>query len=184
MTRPGTLLGRLRGFLRREDGSATIEFAILVPGFLYLFLSTFELGMVLTRDVMLARGLDMTIREVRLGRFDTVNPGAMHDELKEAICDYAAILPDCLNQLKLEMQPVDPRAWSMVDAEADCIDRTDPNSRPATNFVPGVANQLMVLRACFLVDPFFPQLGLGQYARDSQGYFSLMSMSAFVIEPT
>lgn len=186
MTRsPLRRLGRaaLR-FARAEEGSATIEFALLVPTFLYLFLTTFELGMIMTRDVMVERALDMTVRNVRLGRFDTVNPQSMHTALKQSICDLALMIDNCMNEMKLEMQPVDPRNWSMIDATPDCVDRRDPASRPATNFIPGVANQLMVLRACVLVDPFFPQLGLGRFAATHGGVFTLLSTSAFVIEPS
>ena len=60
MTRARRLLRR---FLRAEDGSGTLEFAVLAPVFLGLFLSTFELGMLLARQMMLDRGIDLAVRD-------------------------------------------------------------------------------------------------------------------------
>lgn len=171
-------------FARDEGGSATIEFTLFVPTFLFLFMSSFESGMLLVRQVMLDRAVDLTVRDVRLGNFDTVDPEDMFEALKAAMCDTATQMNDCERELKLEMQPVDPRAWSMIDAEADCVDREDDDSIPFSNFVPGVQNQLMIIRACALFDPFFPTLGLGAMLAEPAGYYALVSSSAYVIEPS
>lgn len=176
-----SLLGPwLRHFHRDEGGNGTIEFVIIVPVFIVIFLSTFELGMLMTRHVMLDRGLDMAVRGVRLG---TIEP-LTHDTFKDAICEGAAIIPDCVNQLKLEMRPLNPRNWGNIPANVDCVDRDDP-AVPARTFVTGVSNQLMVLRACALFNPYFPTTGLGaSLPRQSGGAYALVSTSSFVIEPT
>lgn len=169
----------LRRFRRAEDANATIEFAILVPLMLTFCLSTIELGILLTRQVMLDRGIDMAVREVRIGTMDPVN----HDTLKAAICDAALIIPDCLNQVKLEMRPAFPRNFTPLNGRADCIDREDA-SIPARTFTPGQQNQLMLLRACALFDPFFPTTGLGgQLQRESGDAYALISTSSYVVEP-
>ena len=36
----------LRRFRQREDGTATIEFAIVIPAFLFLLMNTVELGLI------------------------------------------------------------------------------------------------------------------------------------------
>lgn len=172
-------LDALRRFHRTEDGSATIEFVIIFPAFFTFFLSTFELGMLETRHVMLDRGLDMAVRQVRLGMLNPVT----HENFKQEICDNAAIIPDCMNQMKLEMIAVDPRAWVSIPAAADCVDRED-DSIALREFTPGASNQLMFLRACALFDPYFPTTGLGaSLPRVSAGAYGLISMSSFVIEP-
>lgn len=169
----------LRRFHRTEDGSATIEFVIIFPVFFTFFLSTFELGMLETRHVMMDRGLDLAVRQIRLGILEPVT----HQGFKQAVCDGATIIPDCMNQLKLEMVSVNPRAWVAMAASTDCVDRADANEA-VRNFVPGVANQLMLIRACALFDPFFPTTGLGaSLPRVSGGAYGLISVSSFVIEP-
>jgi hypothetical protein len=172
-------LDHLRQFHRAEDGSATIEFVIVFPAFFTFFLSTFELGMLETRHVMLDRGLDLAVRQIRLGQLEPVT----HEGFKRAVCDGATVIPDCMNQLKLEMVPVDPRAWTSMETSSDCVDRADA-SVAVRNFIPGVSNQLMLIRACALFDPFFPTTGLGaSLPRSSGGAYGLISLASFVIEP-
>ena len=88
-----------------------------------------------------------------------------------------------MDEIRLEMQPIDPRSWSIIPAAVDCVDRDD-RSRPARTFVAGLSNQLMILRACALFDPYFPTTGLGAaLPRMSGGAYGLISVSSFVIEP-
>ena len=169
----------LRRFRRSEEGNGTIEFVLFVPFFLALFLSSFELGMLLARNVMLDRGLDIAVRQVRLGQMDPVN----HDNMKAAVCDAAVIIPDCLNSLQLEMRPLNPRNWNNIPVGADCVDVEEP-STPVRQFVAGQPNQLMIIRACSLFDPIAPTAALGaQLTRQSGDKYALTSSAAFVVEP-
>ncbi|MBW7922872.1 MAG: pilus assembly protein [Rubellimicrobium sp.] len=170
----------LRDFRRSEAASATIEFALMLPLMMYLFFSTIELGIFLTRKVMLERGIDLAVRQVRIGAMDPVT----HENLVDAICAGAGIIPDCRNQLKLEMIRRDLRSWRGFDQNADCIDRADDESQPPRNFEPGMQNELILLRACSLFDPFFPTTGLGaDLPRQSEGAYAIVAMSAYVVEP-
>jgi hypothetical protein len=173
------LLARIRRFRRREDGSATVEFVIIFPIFMFLFASCFELGTIMLRQTMLDRGIDMTVRQVRLGAVDPVN----HEILKDMICDRAAILPNCQRELKLEMRSTDPRGWVPMPALADCIDQADYNL-PVRTFEAGAPNQMMILRACHLFEPYFPTFGLGEFIpRQSGNSYALISTSSYVVEP-
>lgn len=170
---------RLARFGADEDGTATIEFVILFPAFVSLMLISAELGMVTLRHTMLERGLDVAVRSVRL------NTGATpeHDELKEMVCQSAALLPDCETALRIEMIRSDLRAYAPIDAVPDCVDRQEP-SKPLRNFVNGSSNELMIIRACLVYDPVFPRAMLGsRLIRASDGQPALATISAFVQEP-
>lgn len=81
------------------------------------------------------------------------------------------------------MQRVDPRDWSMLGNDVDCVDRAKPGL-PANQFVPGQSNDLMVLRACALIDPYFPTTGLGaRLEKVSGGAYALVAVQSFAIEP-
>ncbi len=71
----------MRRFRHNEDGSPTLEFVLLFLPCLMLPVSGVELGLLMTRHVMLERGIDMAVREVRLNTNRTVT----EDELKQAI---------------------------------------------------------------------------------------------------
>ena len=167
--------------LRDEDGSATIEFVILGPFLFGMFLATYELGMLLTRQVMLERGLDLAVRSVRLGLVQEVT----HDSIKDLICSKGMMIPDCVNQLRLEMVPIDPRGSGTLKADVDCVDRSTPVEE-VREFRPGISNDLMILRACALIDPYFPSnvLGFPNIKTNAGQAFAITASSAFVIEPS
>ncbi len=171
---------RSRRFARTENGNGTIEFCLFLPLFLVLFISSFDLGMVLARNTMLDRGLDMTIRMVRLGQITNLT----HDRMKTAICQASVIIPDCENNLRLEMQPLDPRNWVNIPTDSvNCVDRAD-DSRPVRTFVAGLPNQLMIVRACALIDPIAPTAGLGAILTEQyENGFPIISTAAYVVEP-
>jgi hypothetical protein len=168
-------------FRRRDDGGPTIEFVLVFLPFMVLLVSAYELGLMMTRHVMLERGLDMAVREVRL------NTGSDLDEqdLRRMICNAAGIIPDCTTTMRLEMRPIDPDNWSNIPRQASCINVSEP-FEPARNFNNGADNEIMVLRACGLFRPMLPEFGLGYVLSRSHSdrHYRLVSMSAFVMEPS
>ncbi|MCV2892998.1 TadE/TadG family type IV pilus assembly protein [Lentibacter sp. XHP0401] len=170
---------KIRRFGRAEDGNATVEFAILFPFFVFMFCAAVELGMVTFRHSMLERGLDLAVRNVRL----TTAADYQHDDIKQMACDFAGILPNCMTQLHLEMQPLDMRNFTAPSRTARCSDITQV-ANPLKQFSNGQQNQMMVLRACFVFKPVFPLTGLGRHLDwDGNGHAWMIATSAFVQEP-
>lgn len=178
-----TLVQRLRRFRQEEDGNMTIEFVIMVPLMFTLLLSSVELGIYMKRQMWLDRGLDIAMREVRL---NTQNIPS-HDQMKATICTNAPFIPDCLDAVKIEMSPVDPRDFEGLNAQVDCVDQSQPiSSQDPPNYKSGQEHDLMLVRACVKFDPIFPMVGLGfEFARNSDGagQFMMSARSAFVQEP-
>ncbi|MEJ6397770.1 TadE/TadG family type IV pilus assembly protein [Yoonia sp. 208BN28-4] len=171
-----SFLGR---FGRSEGGNASIEFVMMMPLAIMITFTTYETGILSTRQVMLERGLDVVVRRVRIGAI----PDPKHDDLKAAICEEALVIPDCLNQVKLEMVIRDPRNWQNMSAQPDCIDRVQVGT-PLINFTTGGNNQLMVLRVCALYDPVMPNTIIGSaIPKESEGAYALTAVSSFVMEP-
>ncbi len=179
-----TLARFLRMFRREEDGSPSVEFVLVFMPFMLLPVSGFEIGLLMTRHVMLERGIDMAVREVRL------NTGApiTEDQLKRMICNSAGILPDCMNNLFLEMRTIDLRfsgqdANNTVPREASCTDVVQPYETPRV-FDFGSANEMMIVRACGRFAPMLPEFALGYFlSRMDAGYYRVVSTTAFVMEP-
>lgn len=170
----------LRAFGLDQKGSSTVEFALVFPVFMVLFVSSFELGLMTIRHTMLERGLDQAVRLVRL----STNAPPDYLALKTKICEYSSLIPECDKNLKLEMVRVDPQAGAVtISKNVDCVDRAD-DLAPVREFVTGDGNDLMVLRACVLFDPIFPTTGLGFHLPDeSGGAYALVSISMYVSEP-
>ncbi len=169
---------RLSGLRDDCAGNATIEFVILFPFLMYMILSIAEAGALMARSVMLDRGVELAMRDLRLGR----SPGITHEQLKAKICDGAFLLGDCLRSVQLELLPL-PRADSFLTTAASCVDRTG-RIEPVITFDPGARDEIMLVRACVVVDPIFPGIGLGAMLPvDPSGGFRLMASSAFMNEP-
>ncbi|MFU8834461.1 MAG: TadE/TadG family type IV pilus assembly protein [Roseovarius sp.] len=169
----------LRRFTRREEGTVSMEFVILSPFLIGFMIFSIELGIVTFRAVMLERGLDIAVRDVRLG----TGTAPQHDQIKQRICDNTIGVLNCTEKLRLEMVPTDLRNFVTLDATPDCTDEAEP-ARPLREFTPGSQNQLMLLRACLKYRPIFPEAILGRaLTKDTSGEAALIAVSAFVQEP-
>lgn len=174
---------KYKAFARKQDGNATIEFVFLFPMFIGLFLMGFESGYYMVRNVMLERAVDVAVRDVRLGN------GRVPEfrDLKERICAQAGILPDCVNSLQIEMQPVNivPGGTDPVKTPAKCVDKlSTEDPRTGTTYEVGRENQMMIVRVCALSQPLFPSTGIGVGLRvDAEGNYAMVATTAFVNEP-
>lgn len=170
----------LKDFRNDETGSMVVPFALWTPVFLGLILSAVELGTVTIRSTALERALDKTVRELRLDTGSNVS----HAELKQKICDSAAVLPGCSDMLRLEMVALDMHNWSAPPQRADCVDLSQ-NVNPVRAFNPGGDNQMMMLRACYKYQPITPAGTLSSsLSKDDAGYTAIVSTTAFVHEPS
>lgn len=170
----------IRRFRREEDGAVfVIEFVVLFPLVMGLFLMAVEMGLYSMRHMFLDRGLDITVRYVRLNTDDNITP----DVLKGMICENAGFLEDCDQTLRLEMAPLDPRAFAAFNQEPDCIDLSE-DVTPERGFTIGLEHQMMILRACYRFKPVFPTTGLGYaFEKDGSGRARMISSALFVQEP-
>lgn len=178
-------------FLEDESGTASVEIVLVFPVFLGFFLTTYESGVYSSRQVMLEHGVDVTVRDVRIGVIDQTDVFALRDALRESICEAAAILPDCMNQLEVELIQREPRNWSALDPDIRCVDRGNlSNPFDGTGIDTTSNNELVFLRACIRINPFIPTSNLGKAfiaanAGDSAAgeSYALVATSAFVVEP-
>ncbi|MFN4159352.1 MAG: TadE/TadG family type IV pilus assembly protein [Gemmobacter sp.] len=177
------ILGRLRRALarfgRREDGGAMVELVIVMPVMMMVFMAAFESGMYMTRQIMLDRAVDLTVRELRLGRLNAPT----HDTLKDEICNRAPFLRECDATIRIELRPVVTTNWNLPAGATTCFDRDEPIN-PSLLPNPGVENELMLVRVCVIQDAIFPGANIGAaIVRDTQGGYALVSVASFVNEP-
>lgn len=173
-------LRTLTARFRRDDaGTSTVEFALWAPLGILVIIGAMELGYYNVRHGMLERGLDTTVREIRLSTGFIPN----HDNIRDSICEKADIIQDCESNLRLEMKVVDPRDFQGIPVDADCSNQSQ-EARPLRQFEHGGANQLMLLRACVMYDLLMPEWTLGKLLDpDQDGYTPMIATTAFVQEP-
>ena len=170
---------RISTFLRRTDGTTALEFVIIFPVIMTIFLSAIEAGMLMLRNVWLERGMDMAVRELRLG----INVPSDEAALIDRICSHAGFIRNCDEHLRIEMVRLDMSTFAMPSTASTCVAREEL-TQPVLEYTPGAAHDLMLVRACAIFDPYFPFTGLGlQLPRMASGAYALTAASAFVVEP-
>ena len=174
-----SILLRLTKGLRKEDGAATLEFVLILPALLMVFMASFESGLLMTRSIMLEQSVDMTMRELRLGHYTLPDS----DLLKTEICRRTVIFKDCEQNITIEMRRVSTSTWSLPTAPIACIDRSEV-IQPVTTLQIGQKNDIMIVRVCVVQDALFPSTGIGmKLPKDGHGGYGVISETAFVTEP-
>ena len=162
-----------------ESGAASVEFVIVFPFFVGIFLSAFEVAMMNTRAVMLERSVDLTVRDIRLSSGATLN----YEAVRDRICGRTTMIEDCENVITIELTSVDINTFAGVEDSATCI-RRDLPIQPIVKFENGTEDELMLIRVCAVVDPFFPNVGVGRsMPKDPTGGYQITTSSAFLNEP-
>lgn len=170
----------LSRLFRREDGTATIEFVLVVPVVISIFMASVEAGFYMTKHVMMERGLDLVMRDVRLGNLGTFGD----NKLRKLICAATPVIEDCENSLLVEMRPISTNSFSMPDKAAPCINRNE-TTKAEDRVEPGGSHEIMLIRICSIQDPIFPSTGIGLRLRAVKygGGYQMVAASIFVNEP-
>lgn len=176
----------LHRFLRDDTGEAAIEFVLIFPILFTIFTASFESSMFMSRYVMFERAVDLTVRQLRLGTF--TNP--THQNIKRTICRSGMMIndvADCMNSMKIWMQPVNTANFNMVAPPRSCVDKSQPinTDEPPTNeFALGTDNDIMLMRICMKADPMFPTTAVSvKMPVEPDGSYVMLVTTTFVNEP-
>ncbi len=173
------MISKIKRLWRKEDGMSSVEFALTFPFVFYFFGLGAEIGLYQLQQVMFERGVDIVVRDLRLGNEELQSPTALID----AICDETFLIDSCTSDLNLEMEQVEVTGYRGPEFGIDCIDRTE-DVRPVINMVPGAGDDVMILRFCLLIDPVFANWGLGKIMpRAAGGGIPLYAQTFYVNEP-
>ncbi len=173
-------LRHIAGSLRREDGTASMEFVIVVPVILSIFMSSFESGLLMIREILLEQSVDMVMREMRLGHYPVVTDAV----LKAQICNRSIIFPNCLNNIKIQLDRISTTTWAIPAPQSLCINSSTP-IQPVLTLNAGAENDLMLVRVCVSLPAMFPGSGMvTSMSLDNNGNYRLVATSAFVVEPS
>lgn len=171
---------RLRRLFWREDGTATIEFALMFPAVITIFVMAMETGVIQIRQVMLDRALDLTVRELRLGRLGGT---PTQEDVFDRVCANAFLIPNCRENLSMELTPIALDDWERPQTAINCVDHITQIS-PVNPFTQAGQMRPTLVRACLMVDMMFPTSRFGlQMAVDPQGGYRMMSYSFYINEP-
>lgn len=164
----------LRRFGRRTDGVTAIETAFILPIFLGLVGSTFEVGWVFFRTATVeavasdAARMVMTGRAPQAGAIQGASCATGSDCFYERICDRVEVFGDCDDHLSVEVRSFE----TMTEAVAYTTAATCPNSagydRSQMEYDPGDRNSYAMVRICFTAKTFNPLIKGGVDLADNE----------------
>lgn len=170
-------------FLRDQGGNSSLEFVVLFPFLLYLIFALAEVGTLMVRTVNLERAVDLAVREVRLGSATASDS----DGLQTLVCNLAFLLGDCGDTLLLELRVLGPGSsvnQAVGPNTVTCVNRAE-DFVPVVQFDVTSPSQIVLLRACIIVDPIFPTSGfLAELPSVVGGGYAVTATTAFVSEPS
>ncbi len=171
----------LTSFRKREDGAATAEFVVLFPLFIMVLSMAIEASLYMARHVMLDRGVDIAVRELRLG---TETPPTFA-EFKSLVCNNVLLVPNCEGVIQIELKPVSMVDWNGIEGPAKCRDvgsTIDPFDM--TEYSVGANNELMMVQVCGLYRPMLPTTRFGLGMQKVGERYAIVVTTAFVNEPS
>ncbi len=168
----------------RERGAATVEFVLLLPAFLMVFLSSFDASILLTHQVMLERAVDIVVRNIRLEKPKTQT----QRQLTGRICDRARILPHCRQNLLVELTEVAAPLYEMPAIDAPCVNQLT-SIVPLANLLGDRTGKMILLCTCYSVEPVLPLAVLtvnrtlaSNLINNEDGTVRMVTSTAFVVE--
>jgi Flp pilus assembly pilin Flp len=186
---------RIGRFRRDERGAASVEFVVVAMMLFTVIFILVESGVLMVRTVMLERGLDLAVRDVRLGRLEEGD----HAGLKRRICDGAFLLfADCESSISVETIAFRNTSSFLTGGgdfvgggenfvAVECRDRREETVPPPSRFDLGGPSSIMLVRTCLAVDPFFPGFALGESLVRNRGTadggYAIVKTTAFMREP-
>lgn len=147
----------LRSLRRDTSGVTTVELMVALPLMLSIVSFTMDLGLLMVRNVVLERAVDISIRDIRLGNA----PADDYDGLRQKICENAIIIPECSTRLKMQLNAMSPYVWEDPGKVPDCESLKSVTVTAPRVFDAAARNQLVFFRACAVLDPVMPGWGMG-----------------------
>ncbi len=177
-----------------SDGSAAIEFAMVVPIFLALLFGILEVGYLFYADAVIESTMDTAARKIMTGNapdkdyvWDTSDTTAKcRKSGKECfiddICSVLSFFGDCEENLAIDVEVFSSFGALASDNSAVTCTDNDDYDYDAQKYDDGDQLQIIRIRLCWLYKPLVPGLGIA-LADTAEGRHQIVSTSIFRTEP-
>lgn len=170
---------KLFSWIRRDEGSVAVEFALISIPFIYCTIAIIELSMFFAATNMLEGGVNQSARMIRTGQLQNQTEQPPEDAFREELCDNLFVLIDC-DEVQIEVV-------AMPDGSFSSIDDYQPAYDGDGNFVPrafdaGGSGDVVLIRAYYnyqLMTPMFAQI----FSNNDEATIPIMSTVVLESEP-
>lgn len=174
-----------RRFLRNRSGASAVEFAIVVPVFLALMMSTFEVGWFYFVNASVDAATTNIARFIRTGQAQKNGYATQADRddfFAEEVCPKLRFLADCESRLTAEVQTFDSFEELAEDTSPVTCSDSQPEAIQNLEFEPGTDNAIVRVRICLIYDTLNPAIGLNLSKTDG-GQRRLAATYILRVEP-
>lgn len=144
--------------IRDRSGATAVEFAIVAPVFFTVTFATFEVGWFYFVNSQVDAAQLEAARFVRTGQAQEA--GFDKDEFFDAVCPKLAVLGDCDTRMTVEVQTFATFAALAADTSPTVCADAAPSELAAIAYDPGLDNQIVRLRLCFIYNTINPTIGI------------------------
>jgi Flp pilus assembly protein TadG len=172
----GKINWRLGDFLRDTRGASAVEFAMVATPFFFTLFAILEVALIFFGSSALETGVQEAARTIRTRELQLNGRGLA--EFRTQLCDQASGLIACDTRLNIDVRTYPAFAAADMSPPVDA----DGNPFPGV-FIPGGADQVVVVKAYYVWEVYTPGLGLLLGNIGSTNSRLLLSTAAFRNEP-
>lgn len=166
--------------VRDKKGSTAVEFALVLPAFLTLMFSIFEVGWFYFVNSQVDAATLRAARFIRTGQAQQMQFD--RDEFFNAVCPSLQIFGNCSERMTVEVETFANFAELAADASTPVCRDDLPQFVDAIPYQPGVDNDIVRLRICLIYKTINPALGIN-VSDSSSGSRRLYGTHLFRNEP-
>ncbi len=128
--RTTTLLGLFRRARRNDSGATVVEFALILPAFLAMLFSIFEVGLLFFKQMLLDNALQTASRTVLTGATQSAmtpaNTATIENDFRTAICDSSFFYRSTCSDVKVQVLAGTAEINANRDFKTPINDSTSP----------------------------------------------------------
>lgn len=155
-------------FGRNKKGAAAVEFSIVVPVFLMIMFSTFEVGWFYFVNATVDAATIDIAREIRTGQIKGDTSFDVDEFFEEEVCPRLEFFGDCDDRLTAEVRVFNTFAELAADTSSVVCSDDDPQVVENIVVNPGGERDIVRIRICLLYDTLNPAIGVNLADGDGQ----------------
>lgn len=164
-----------RGFARRQDGAAAVEFALVAMPFLALLFAIIETALVFFASQLLESATADAARLIMTGQAQT--EGLTQQTFKDQVCARIVALFDCANGVQVDVETFSSFGGVSMTNPLDSSGKLDTSK---FQYSPGGPGDIVVVRVVYQWPIVVSMLGLSNMAGNSR---LMVATAAFRNEP-
>jgi len=147
------IIGFLRDWCKREDGSTAIEFSLLSLPFIYILVGIMEISLMFASNSVLDGATQEAARMIRTGQIQQ-SGGDPQEMFEGKLCEKSSMLLNC-SRFQIEVVEID----RFSDFNSYAANYDEDGNLESRGFAPGGVNSVNLIRVSYRYQLATPLIG-------------------------